>query len=120
MPGESDGPEHAAAHLSPASSGSHPFAERSITRGITLVALLFVALAAATAFTKRPWFDEAHFAGPALDLITRGSMGQTVIEPTGFSSSPGIPQLRVNARVYYSVPLSHLAQACWYRRVGFG
>src|SRR5450432_1133190 len=99
---------------------SHRFAEGFIARGVILVALLFVALAAATAFTKRPWFDEAHFAGPALDLITRGSMGQTVAEPTGFASSPGNPQLRVNTQVYYSVPLSHLAQACWYRLVGFG
>jgi len=82
--------------------------------------LLFAMLAVATTVTKKPWFDEVHFAGPALDLITRGSMGQPVIEPLGFASSPGIPQLRVNTRAYYAMPLSHLAPAVWYELVGFG
>lgn len=79
----------------------------------------FVVLASATAYTKKPWFDEAHFAGPALDLVTRGSMGQTVIEPRAFASNPGVDQVRVNTWAYYSVPLSHFAQAVWYKMFGF-
>src|SRR6266496_4313109 len=79
----------------------------------------FVVLASGTAYTKRPWFDEAHFAAPAVDLITRGSMGQTVIEPKAFASNPGVEQVRVNTSAYYSVPLSHLTQALWYKVVGF-
>jgi hypothetical protein len=83
-------------------------------------ALVFAALALATALTKKPWFDEVHFTGPAVDLITRGSMGQPLFEPLGFASSPGTPQLRVNTRAYYAMPLSHLAPAVWYKLVGFG
>jgi len=83
-------------------------------------AILFLILAVATAFTKKPWFDEVHFTGPAVDLVTRGSMGQPVIEPRGFASSPGIPQCRVNTRAYYAMPLSHLVPAAWYKLVGFG
>lgn len=87
---------------------------------LALSALLFAALALATAVTKKPWFDEVHFTGPAVDLITRGSMGQPVLDPLGFASSPGIPQFRVNTRAYYAMPLSHLAPAAWYKLVGFG
>lgn len=87
---------------------------------VALAALLFVALAAATALTKKPWFDEVHFTAPAVDLITRGTMGHPVIEPRGFASSPGIPQFRVNTRAYYAMPLSHLVPAAWYKLVGFG
>ena len=87
---------------------------------IALAALLFAALALATAVTKKPWFDEVHFTGPAVDLITRASMGQPVVEPLGFAGSPGIPQLRVNTRAYYAMPLSHLAPAAWYKLAGFG
>src|SRR5437016_5766327 len=97
-----------------------PGASRTSRTAAALAGLLFVSLAAATAVTKRPWFDEAHFAGPAIDLIARGTMVHPVIEPTGFASSPGIPQLRVNTRAYYAMPLSHLAQAAWYEMVGFG
>lgn len=87
---------------------------------VALAALVFLVLAIATAVTKKPWFDEVHFTGPAVDLIARGSMGQPVIEPLGFASSPGISQLRVNTRAYYAMPLSHLAPAAWYKLVGFG
>jgi dolichyl-phosphate-mannose-protein mannosyltransferase len=84
------------------------------------IALLFAALAVATALTKRPFFDEAFFAAPGLDLVTRGSMGNPIVEPLGFSSSPGIPALRVNTSAYFAPPLSFLTQAAWYKIVGFG
>jgi hypothetical protein len=38
------------------------------------IVCLYLLIAAAMAATKRPWFDEAAFANPALDLVTRGSM----------------------------------------------
>src|SRR5450432_2247119 len=87
---------------------------------VSIAALVFLVLALATAVTKKPWFDEVHFTGPAVDLVTRGTMGQPVIEPLGFASSPGIPQFRVNTRAYYAMPLSHLAPAAWYKLVGVG
>ena len=85
--------------------------------GIVCVYLL---TAGATAATRRPWFDEAAFANPALDLITRGSMGMTISEPTGFGSTPGVTQVHVQDHVYYSMPLANIGQAVWYKLVGFG
>jgi hypothetical protein len=85
-----------------------------------LAAVVFLALAVATALTKRPWFDEAYWVAPAADLVKRGSMGQPVAEPLGFQASPGISQLRVNTSVYYAPPLSFLVEAVWYKIVGFG
>ena len=85
--------------------------------GIVAVYLL---LACALAITKRPWFDEVAFAAPALDLITRGSMGMPISEPTGYGSVPGKTMVRVQTQVYYSMPLGNIGQAVWYKLVGFG
>lgn len=93
---------------------------RGVAALLSGAAILFLILAVATALTKKPWFDEVHFTGPAVDLVTRGTMGQPVIEPRGFASSPGVPQFRVNTRAYYAMPLSHLAPAAWYKLVGVG
>ena len=93
---------------------------RSTRRWAWLIVLIYLALAAATSISKRPFFDEAHFAAPALDLATRGSMGYPLKEPLGFSSSPGVPQLHIQSKVYYAPPLSFVAQAAWYKAVGFG
>jgi hypothetical protein len=84
------------------------------------IVLVYLAISGALALTKRPWFDEAAFANPALDLVTRGSMGMTISEPRGYASVPGKDMVRVQTHVYYSMPLSHLGQAAWYKLVGFG
>jgi hypothetical protein len=84
------------------------------------IVCVYLVISGALALTKRPWFDEAAFANPALDLITRGSMGMTISEPRGYGSVPGKALVRVQTHVYYSMPLSHLGQAAWYKLVGFG
>jgi len=102
------------------SPGEAPPRFTALVGPLGVAGLLFATLATATSLTKKPWFDEAHFTAPALDLVTRGSMGHPVVEPLGFASSPGIPQLRVNTRAYYAMPLSHLIPAAWYKLAGFG
>lgn len=81
---------------------------------------LYLLIALSLSVTKRPWFDEAMFANPAWDLVTRGHMGLTITEPTGFPQVPGIEQVNVNTHVYYSMPLSNLGLGAWYKLVGFG
>jgi len=84
------------------------------------IVLVYLAVSCALALTKRPWFDEAAFANPALDLVTRGSMGMTISEPRGYGTVPGKEMVHVQSQVYYSMALSHLGQAAWYKLAGFG
>ncbi len=74
--------------------------------------ILFTALAVGSALTKRPWSDEGWFASPAYNLITKGSMGTTVLEPTGWLKG-------INQYTYWVVPLHIIAQAGWYEVFGF-
>jgi len=84
------------------------------------IVCLYLLMAVSLAAAKRPWFDEALFANPAWDLVTHGSMGVTITDPRGFPQVPGIDMVNVNRHVYFSMPLSNLGLAAWYRVVGFG
>ena len=85
---------------------------RAILIGSTVS--LYLMLAFTMALTKRPWCDEAWFATPALSLITTGHMSTTNLETAG-------TWLRgIDKYTYWMMPLDLLAQAAWYRMVGFG
>lgn len=77
---------------------------------------LYLLLAAGTALSKRPWSDEGWFASPALNLITRGHMGTSVLEPI----EPRGQQKGIDKYTYWIMPLDILAQAAWYKITGFG
>jgi Dolichyl-phosphate-mannose-protein mannosyltransferase len=80
------------------------------------VAGLYAALAISVSLTKPPEIDEGWFASPALNLITSGSMGTTVLEPSGTLTS----KLQgINQHTYWVMPLHLLAQAGWYEVFGF-
>ncbi len=64
--------------------------------------------------TKRPWVDEAWFALPALNLLTRGVLATTNLETAG-TWAVGLDQY-----TYWITPLHFLAQAGWYSIFGFG
>lgn len=92
----------------------------------TLIAIAsiaaYLALAVAGSLTRRPWCDEAWFANPAFNLITTGSMGSPVIEPSGTcvtGRKPGVVLGGINEHTYWIMPLHVLAQAGWYRIAGF-
>ena len=95
------------------------FSQRCAVIAVGILCVYFI-MAGTMAVTKRPWFDEAAFANPALDLITRGSMGATISDPTGYGSVPGKTMVGVQTHVYYCMPLSILGQALWYKVAGFG
>lgn len=93
------------------------FAERVIA---ATVAVVFVALCAATALTKAPWTDELFYSTPALDLISRGSLGVPIMEPTGCVSLPGgTVNAGINHHVYYISVAHFVISATFYKVVGF-
>jgi 4-amino-4-deoxy-L-arabinose transferase-like glycosyltransferase len=80
------------------------------------IVCLYAALAVGVSLTKTPEIDEGWFASPALNLITTGSMGTTVLEPSGTLTS----KLEgINQHTYWVMPLHLLAQAGWYEVFGF-
>jgi 4-amino-4-deoxy-L-arabinose transferase-like glycosyltransferase len=78
------------------------------------IVLVYLAGAIALALTKRPWVDEAWFATPALNLLTRGVMGTSNLETAG-TTLTGIDQY-----TYWMPPLHFVLQAGWYALMGFG
>jgi 4-amino-4-deoxy-L-arabinose transferase-like glycosyltransferase len=76
---------------------------------------IFLLLALASAWTRRPWCDEAWFADPAYNLLTKGMMGTTVLEPAGHYRHP----IGIQQHTYWIMPLHILAQTAWYEVTGF-
>src|SRR3954447_5223085 len=82
------------------------------------IVLLFIALAVVSAHVTLPGTDEAWFASPAVNLITKGHYGTSVLDPTAAfrqNNLTGITQ-----HTYWIAPLYGVAQAVWYSVVGFG
>ncbi|HWR49574.1 MAG TPA: glycosyltransferase family 39 protein [Bryobacteraceae bacterium] len=76
-----------------------------------LTAYTVLALAAALTYTPRA--DEGFFASPGLNLATKGHMGTTVLEGShDFLKN-------INRHTYWITPLHFIAQAAWYKVVGF-
>jgi len=85
---------------------------RSIPSVWLLAAALFTLLGAVSAYTAQPWIDEGLFANPAANLAAHGVMGTTNLE--------GEPALAsINQHTYWIMPLYLVAQAGWYKLVGF-
>lgn len=87
--------------------------------GLTLAVIvgLSAILSCAEALTRRPWCDEAWFASPAYNLIHRGFMGMTVLDPHGFPFAPLVKD--IDRLTYWVMPGYIIAQAVWYKLVGF-
>ena len=80
------------------------------------VLILYLLLALAAAASKRPWSDEGWFASPAYNLVHKGHMGTSILE----SVEPRGQQKGIDRYTYWIMPLDILAQAAWYKLVGFG
>jgi len=85
---------------------------------IVPILLAFVAIAVMCAHTNLPWSDEAWFASPALNLITNGSFGTSVLDPTASFRTNNLTG--IHRHTYWIVPLFPLAEAAWFRAMGFG
>ena len=83
------------------------------------VVFLYLVLAVGTSFTKRPWVDEAYQANCSLDVITRGTAGLSVVEPSGFLNRPGQYFSGINHYNYLWMPLPYYLFAAWFKLFGF-
>src|ERR1017187_9413181 len=82
------------------------------------ILLLFVVLAVLCAHVNLPGTDEAWFASPALNLITQGHFGTSVLDPTAAFRKNNLTG--IDRHTYWIVPLYPLVQAVWDRLAGFG
>jgi hypothetical protein len=73
-------------------------------------------LAFGIAETKRPWVDEAWFASIAYNLIHKGVMGMTVLDPHGFIFAPLVPE--VDRYTFWVMPGYPFLQAVWFKLFG--
>ncbi len=80
---------------------------------LLFLAAVYLALAIGSSLTKRPWSDEGWFASPAYNLITKGSMGTSVLEPVGWLKG-------IDKYTFWVAPLHLVTQAGWYEIFGFG
>src|ERR1017187_3782950 len=80
--------------------------------------LLFIVLAVLSAHVNLPGTDEAWFASPALNLVTSGNFGTSVLDPTAAFRKNNLTGIKEHT--YWIVPLYPLVQAVWYRVAGFG
>ena len=82
------------------------------------ILLLFILLAVLSAHVNLPGTDEAWFASPALNLITNGNFGTSVLDPTAAFRKNNLTG--IDRHTYWIVPLYPLVQAAWDRVAGFG
>jgi hypothetical protein len=87
-------------------------------RVILPILLVFVALAIFCAHTNLPWSDEAWFASPAFNLITKGNFGTSVLDPTASFRTNNLTG--IHEHTYWIVPLFPLVEAAWFRATGYG
>ncbi len=78
---------------------------------------VYLLLAVGGARTVLPWCDEAWFSSPALNLITTGHMGTSVLDPTADFRTNHIAG--IDKYTYWIEPLYPVTQAGWYELFGF-
>jgi hypothetical protein len=80
---------------------------------LAAIMAVWMALAMSLAVSNLPWSAEAWCAIPAVNLLTKGNMGTTVLV------SNGTWLTGVERHTYWIMPAHILAQAGWYKVVGF-
>jgi len=86
---------------------------RAIVVALAAILIAWTALALSLAVSNAPWSNEAWCAIPAVNLATHGYMGTTVL------ASRGTWLAGIERHTYWMMPLDLLAQAGWYKVVGF-
>jgi 4-amino-4-deoxy-L-arabinose transferase-like glycosyltransferase len=94
-----------------------PAAKRLYRAVILAVLIIYGASCAGSIRTALPWTDEGWFADPAYNLLTRGVLANSTLDPTfGFGAAR---VTGINRHTYWIMPLYLLAQTAWYRLIGF-
>src|ERR1035438_9735040 len=89
---------------------------RHIAVGVSVA--VYLILASATAVTKGPWCDETWYASPGWNLITKGYMGTSTIEPSS-TTWKSVRLTGIDRHTYWAMPFHFLATAGWYTLFGF-
>lgn len=79
---------------------------------IAIILVVYLATSVATSLAIQPKDDEAYSISPAINLITEGHMGNTVLEYRGTKNT------RMDERTYWQPPLQFLALSVWFRIFG--
>ena len=87
---------------------------------VVALASIYLVLAGWNAATRRPGIDEVQFANPALDLITRGKTGVTMVSGYGDRPEALRSESHFQTYSYWCMPLSFVGLAGWFKVVGFG
>jgi len=87
-------------------------------KNFAVPALLYLILASATAVTKAPWCDEAWYGSPGYNLITKGYMGTSSLDPAS-TTWKSVRLTGIDRHTYWAMPLHFLATAGWYKLAGF-
>src|SRR5207302_2682606 len=80
-------------------------------------AVCYLFLAFSIAKVKIPWVDEGWVASAPANWVTTGSFGTPSLEPTGTWLNAELTGIR--DYTYWNLPVGILAQALWYKAVGF-
>ena len=86
--------------------------------GAGLGVAVYLILTVSTALTKIPWCDEAWYASPGWNLITKGTMGTSTLEPSS-TTWKSVGLTGIDRHTYWAMPLHFLATAAWYKAFGF-
>jgi hypothetical protein len=89
----------------------------SPTVSLAAIAIVFLILAIASGATRAPWCDEAGFAESALQI---NKIGRMAVLATAMAPVEDPRTIGQDRYVYWVLPLDIVAQAAWYRIVGFG
>lgn len=100
-------------------ASNHWLAARAGSRAfyITIAAsvvVLYLALSVGRSLTDSPGCDEGWFANPAFNLVENGQMATSILEEANMKMTTGLHQY-----TYWIMPVNILAQAAWYKVVGF-
>jgi hypothetical protein len=88
------------------------------TRTTVLFVIVYLVLAAAALQSVMPWCDEGWFSDPAWNLMTRGAMANSALDPTATWREVNLTG--INRHTYWIMPLYVVAQIPWYEVAGFG
>lgn len=90
--------------------------ERSSKLPLCGIVLMYLILSGASAWTLRPWCDEAWFFSPARNLVDKGYMGTSVLDPT--STFRSVNLTGIDHYTYWIMPLYLVTQAGFYEVAG--
>jgi hypothetical protein len=83
------------------------------------ILILYIVLAGALTYTKRPWADEAWFANISVDLLQHGKTGISVLDPLGDANMLGRPFPEIDKEFYLWIPTQEAFYALCYKAIGF-